>query len=221
MSDHKSFDLLIFDWDGTLMDSEAHIVECLEKAMEAVDQEPLPGTQLRQVIGLGLEEAISGIMPSASKSVHQRAVTAFREHFLSPHPTPSKLFPGVEAVLEQLSNQGYAMAVATGKSRRGLDKVLQQTGLGSYFPVTRCADETFSKPHPLMLEEILMDMDTAADRALMVGDTEFDLLMAANAGVPAVGVSYGVHAIERLQLASPLEILHRISDLPEWLNGRD
>ena len=221
MTDQKPYELLIFDWDGTLMDSEAHIVECLEKAMEVVALEPLPGAQLRQVIGLGLEEAISGIMPSASSAVQQQAVTAFREYFLSPHPIPSKLFPGVEEVLEKLSNQGYAMAVATGKSRRGLDKVLQQTGLGRYFPVSRCADETFSKPHPMMLEEILVDMDTAADRALMIGDTEFDLLMAANAGVPAVGMSYGVHAVERLQSASPLEILHQISDLPEWLNGRD
>jgi len=219
--EQRQYELLIFDWDGTLMDSEAHIVECLERAMRAVDMEPLPSSELRQVIGLGLEEAIAGILPQAPAPVRQQAVTAFREHFLSPHPTPSKLFPDVSEVLQTLRQQGYAMAVATGKSRRGLDKVMKQTGLGEYFSVSRCADETFSKPHPLMVEEILTDMNTSPQRALVIGDTEFDLQMAANAGVPAVGVSYGVHGIERLESASPLTILHRIAELPEWLNGGD
>jgi phosphoglycolate phosphatase len=219
--EQRQYELLIFDWDGTLMDSEAHIVECLERAMRAVDMEPLPSSELRQVIGLGLEEAIAGILPQAPAPVRQQAVTAFREHFLSPHPTPSKLFPDLNEVLQTLRQQGYAMAVATGKSRRGLDKVMKQTGLGEYFSVSRCADETFSKPHPLMVEEILTDMNTSPQRALVIGDTEFDLQMAANAGVPAVGVSYGVHGIERLESASPLTILHRIAELPEWLNGGD
>ncbi len=216
---NRDFDLLVFDWDGTLMDSEAHIVECLAYAMEAVGLAPLPPEQLRQVIGLGLEQAIAGIMPGRDAVVIRRGVEAFRERFLSSRPTPSALFPGVETVLETLAGRGYLMAVATGKSRRGLEKVLRQTGLAHYFPVTRCADETRSKPHPQMLEEILTDLDTPPDRALVIGDTEYDLLMAANAGVPAIGVSYGVHDRQRLQRAGPLAILDRIAELPRWLNG--
>jgi len=216
---NRDFDLLVFDWDGTLMDSEAHIVECLAHAMEAVELEPLPREQLSQVIGLGLEQAIAGIMPGQGAAVIRRGVEAFRERFLSPQPTPSALFPGVETVLEELAGRGYLMAVATGKSRRGLEKVLRQTGLERHFPVTRCADETRSKPHPQMLEEILTDLDTPPERALVIGDTEFDLLMAANAGTPAVGVSYGVHDEQRLQRAAPLAILDHIAELPRWLNG--
>jgi len=217
----RRYELLVFDWDGTLMDSEAHIVECLEHAMEAVGLEPLPRESLRQVIGLGLEQAIAGIMPGQPRQTIARGVEAFRERFLSPRPTPSRLFPGVETVLARLSAQGYLMAIATGKSRRGLDKVLAETGLARYFAVSRCADETFSKPHPQMLEEILTDVDTPPTRALVIGDTEFDLLMAANAGASAVGVSYGVHDVARLRKARPLAILDRIEALPVWLNGGD
>jgi phosphoglycolate phosphatase len=217
----RDFELLVFDWDGTLMDSEAHIVECLAHAMTEVGEAPLPAAQLRQVIGLGLEQAIAGIMPDASETTVRRGVEAFRERFLAPEPTPSALFPGVETVLDELTGLGYRIAIATGKSRRGLDKVLKQTGLEPYFPVSRCADETFSKPHPQMLEEILTDLDTPPERALVIGDTEFDLLMAANAGTAAVGVSYGVHDEERLRRAEPLTILHQISALPVWLSGGD
>ena len=217
----RDFELLVFDWDGTLMDSEAHIVECLAHAMEAVGLAALPAAQLRQVIGLGLEQAIAGIMPGEPETTIRLGVEAFRERFLSPEPTPSALFPGVEVVLDELTGQGYRMAIATGKSRRGLDKVLKQTGLESYFPVTRCADETFSKPHPRMLEEILVDFDMPPERALVIGDTEFDLVMAANAGTAAVGVSYGVHDEARLWRAEPLTILHQISALPVWLSGGD
>ncbi len=220
MADRR-FELLVFDWDGTLMDSAAHIVECLEHAMQAVGLEPRPADELRQVIGLGLEQAIAGIMPEASETTIERGVEAFRERFLAPQPTPSKLFPGVESVLDELVAQGYQMAIATGKSRRGLNKVLTETGLESYFPVSRCADETFSKPHPQMLEEILTDLDTPPECALVIGDTEFDLLMAANAGAAAVGVSYGVHDEARLRQAQPLTILHQLTELPVWLNGGD
>lgn len=217
----RAYQLLVFDWDGTLMDSAAHIVECLQHAMLAADLPPRPADELRQVIGLGLEQAIAGIMPGESDARIQRGVEAFRERFLAPQPTPSQLFPGVEQVLEELTSEGYQMAIATGKSRRGLDKVLTETGLERYFPVSRCADETFSKPHPQMLEEILTDLDTHPAHALVIGDTEFDLLMAANAGVAAVGVSYGVHDEARLRRAEPLAILDQFTELPVWLNGVD
>lgn len=219
MSD-KDFDLLVFDWDGTLMDSEAHIVDCLRVAMEAVDAEFRPDDHLRQVIGLGLPEAIASLLPEHEEWVHRQAVQAFRTEFLSNKPVPSRLFDGARELLHQLQEQGYMLAVATGKSRSGLDKVLKETDLEPIFAATRTADETFSKPHPQMLEEILVDLDTEPHRALVIGDTEFDLQMAQNARVPAVGVSYGVHSRERLNSANPLAIFDEIAELGHWLKAR-
>jgi phosphoglycolate phosphatase len=218
MNDKKPFDLLIFDWDGTLMDSEAHIVACLEVAMREVGVVPRPANELKQVIGLGLYEALAALMPEEEAALHQQATEAYRRFFLSGDATPSELFPGVEVVLQQLLEEGFQLAVATGKSRRGLDKVMRQTQLASLFSLSRCADETFSKPHPQMLEEILTDLDVPAHRALMIGDTEFDLQMAANIGMPSLAVNYGVHSVERLQRHKPLTILDRFEELPEWLS---
>lgn len=217
---NNAFDLLVFDWDGTLMDSEAHIVDCLRVAMNAVNAEVKPDDHLRQVIGLGLPEAIARLLPDHGADVQQDAMHAFRAEFLSERPVPSRLFSGAEDLLMRLQSQGYMLAVATGKSRRGLDKVLNETGLEPIFAATRTADETFSKPHPQMLEEILVDLDTAPHRALVIGDTEFDLQMAQNARVPAVGVSYGVHPRERLEKQSPLAIFDEITELGHWLSAR-
>jgi len=218
MNDKKPFDVLIFDWDGTLMDSEAHIVACLEVAMREVGVEPRPADELKQVIGLGLYEALAALMPEESATLHQQATEAYRRFFLSGDATPSELFPGVEAALQQLFEEGFQLAIATGKSRRGLDKVMRQTQLASLFSLSRCADETFSKPHPQMLEEILTNLDVPAHRALMVGDTEFDLQMAANIGMPSLAVNYGVHSVERLKRHKPLAILDQFGELPEWLS---
>jgi len=217
MNDKKPFDLLIFDWDGTLMDSETHIVACLEVAMREVGVEPRPADELKQVIGLGLYEALAALMPEKEAALHQQATEAYRRFFLSGDATPSELFPGVEVVLQQLLEEGFQLAIATGKSRRGLDKVMRQTQLASLFSLSRCADETFSKPHPQMLKEILTDLDVPAHRALMIGDTEFDLQMAANIGMPSLAVNYGVHSVERLQRHKPLTILDRFEELPGWL----
>lgn len=211
------YEVLVFDWDGTLMDSERHIVDCLRVAIAAVGEPEKADAELRQVIGLGLLEAVSRLLPERSETERKQAMDAFRAEFLSERPVPSELFAGAEELLHSLSGQGYLLAVATGKSRRGLDKVLQQTGLEPLFAATRTADETFSKPHPAMLEEILVDLDTAPCRALVVGDTEFDLQMARNARVPAVGVSYGVHSVERLQKAEPLAIFDALPELGYWL----
>ena len=215
----RAYDLLVFDWDGTLMDSERHIVDCLRVAMLAIGEKDRVDDELRHVIGLGLPEAIAHLLPHRGDDVRRAAMQAFRNEFLSERPVPSQLFAGAEALLEELSNAGYMLAVATGKSRRGLDKVLRETGLNPLFAATRTADETFSKPHPAMLEEILVDLDTEPGRALMVGDTEFDLQMAANARVPAVGVSYGVHPVERLAKQSPLAIFDQLPELGAWLQS--
>ncbi len=210
------FELIVFDWDGTLMDSQSHIVACLDKALRAVDVEPGPPSELSRVIGLGLFEALRELLPGADSATVEAACEAFRDEFLSPAPSPSRLFPDVETTLRGLRDAGYHLAVATGKSRRGLDKVLAESGLDELFAVSRCADETASKPHPQMLEEILTDLDTDARRAIMVGDTTFDLQMAANAGMPALGVSYGVHPAEELRRRQPLAILNSVREIGNW-----
>lgn len=213
------YQLLIFDWDGTLMDSASHITSCVQAAIRELDLEPRSDTEIRNIIGLGLEEAITGLYAEADEVFIQRMADVFREHFLYKNKTPSPLFEGVGDVLESLKSDGYHLAIATGKSRRGLDKVLQDTGLGVFFPITRCADETFSKPHPQMLDEILTDYNMHAADAIMIGDSEYDLLMAKNAKMDALAVSYGVHEIQRLLSHSPTGYVDDVRDIPHRLKS--
>lgn len=219
MKKREDYDLLIFDWDGTLMDSEAHIVDCLARSLEMVGAEPLPAQELKQVIGLGLHEAMQQLIPGANDELVGQAFDAYREIFFREGDPPSVMFPGAIEVLDALRSGGFLLAVATGKSRRGLDRALDQTGLSEYFSVTRCASETFSKPHPLMLEEILVDLDTPASRAIMIGDTAFDLEMARNIKMPSIAVSYGVHDVERLLAHEPMTVLDAIDELVPWIAG--
>jgi phosphoglycolate phosphatase len=212
------FDLIVFDWDGTLMDSEARIVNCLQAAFAALDLEPPSRAAARDVIGLGLEEAIRRLHPTVQPAMASSLVHHYRRHFLDLDPTPSVLFPGVRDTLERLSASGYRLAVATGKGRVGLEKALAETALGSYFHATRCADETLSKPHPQMLLELIDELGAAAAATLMVGDTEYDMQMAQNARAHGLAVSYGVHAPERLMQQGPLDCLDDISLLPDWLD---
>ena len=215
----RYFEVLVFDWDGTLMDSEANIVACMDYAIRKHGIEPDTQHKLSRVIGLGLVEAVADLLPEHSTQLHEAVADTYRQRFLADTNTASVLFPGVIQTLQLLSQAGYQLSVATGKSRRGLDRDLRQTGLEQLFPVTRCADETFSKPHPQMLDEIKTDFDVDAEQMLMIGDTEFDLQMAKNAGVPSVGVSYGVHEVEQLRAHTPMTILDQINQLPEWLNS--
>jgi len=212
-------ELIVFDWDGTLMDSEGRIVACLQKAAQALGREVPPAERAREVIGLGLHQAVARLFPDASQTEVQRLADAYRRHFLGDELEHSQLFPGARELLEELAGAGLFLAVATGKSRRGLEKELELTGLGDLFHVTRCADETLSKPNPQMLLEILDYTGREPEQALVVGDTEFDMLMAANAGTPAVGVSHGVHPPERLREAGALVIFDRLEELPAWLRG--
>ncbi len=215
-----AYQLLIFDWDGTLMDSVARIVHCLRHASEdIIGEEKRSDHELKDVIGLGLKEAIEQLHPEQNESTINAMIDAYKTHFFSTDPSDSPLFEGVEQMLHELEDMGYWLAIATGKGRPGLDQVLAETGLQNRFHTTRCASETFSKPHPLMLEEILQQIGLEASDALMIGDTEYDLQMATNAGMDSLAVCYGVHPYERLAQHNPLQCVHSIDELSRYLQN--
>jgi len=220
MNKQLPYKLLIFDWDGTLMDSVARIVDCLRIASEHVHaNEARSDHELRDVIGLGLREALIKIHPQSSALQIEDMSAVYRHQYMKANTTSSVLFDGAEALLESLEEQGYWLAVATGKGRQGLDQVLEITGLGPRFHTTRCASETFSKPHPLMLEEILEQLGMDVKDALMIGDTEYDMEMACNAKMDRLGVSYGVHPKERLMKHQPIGCINNLSQLNDFLQG--
>lgn len=202
------------------MDSVARIVDCLRKAGEQVlGEEPRSNETLKDVIGLGLREALMQLHPGVSDNEIEAMSDAYRHQYMVVNTTSSVLFDGSKALLERLEQQGYWLAVATGKGRQGLDQVLELTGLGPRFHTTRCASETFSKPHPLMLEEILDQLGLTARDALMIGDTEYDMEMARNANMDRLGVSYGVHPANRLMKHQPIGCIDHINQLDTFLSG--
>ncbi|RDH85244.1 MAG: HAD family hydrolase [endosymbiont of Galathealinum brachiosum] len=214
------YKLLIFDWDGTIMDSVARIVDCLRISSEQVlGEEKRSDHELKDVIGLGLREAIQQLHPTSNEKQISEMSDAYRYQYMEVNKTSSVLFDGAEAILENLEMQGYWLAVATGKGRQGLDQVLEITGLRPRFHTTRCASETFSKPHPLMLEEILQQLGLDVEDALMIGDTEYDMEMAKNANMDRLGVSYGVHPTERLMKHQPIGCIDHINQLQNFLNN--
>lgn len=213
----RRFELVVFDWDGTLMDSEARIVACMQRAAADAGLPVPSAAAARDIIGLGLADAVQRLFPDADARGVEALVDTYRHHWMADEVAPSLMFAGAQQLIEGLHAAGYLLAVATGKGRRGLDKVLDESGLRDFFHATRCADETFSKPHPQMLEEILTDLDTAPGSALMVGDTEYDMLMARNARVSAVGVSHGVHAVERLLAHGAMHCFDDLYQLSHWL----
>ncbi len=208
------FSLLVFDWDGTLMDSAGRIIECMELTFQDMGLTSPGQKAIRNIIGLGLTEAVQALIPDADDDLVQEIYQGYRRHFLHPAAPSSDLFPGVQETLESLVQANYLLAVATGKGRAGLDKVLADTGLADYFVATRCADETFSKPHPEMLNQLIDFCGVEPHQSLMIGDTEYDLQMAINAGVKSVAVSYGAHEVARLQQHQPLVCLDSLTELP-------
>lgn len=208
--------LIVFDWDGTLMDSETHIVACMQAAIADLTLDARSNEQVKNIIGLGLQEAVARLYPDADATLVRAIADAYRAHWLGSE-YQSALFPGVEETLHLLKEEGFRLAVATGKGRCGLDKVLRETGLAPLFDATRCSDETRSKPHPLMLEQLMQELRFAPPQTVMIGDTEYDMEMARNAGTHAVAVSYGVHACPRLQRHAPLTCLDQITELGDWL----
>lgn len=217
MKQPRNYQLLVFDWDGTLMDSIGRIVHCLQEAIRTLELEERPRQALKDVIGLGLRDAILQLYPEADESLCEAFTHAYRERYLGGDPTPSPLFPGVPEVLADLEAAGYWLAVATGMSRQGLDRKLASTGLGPRFLVTRCAEEAFSKPHPALLEAVMDYAGVTPQETLMIGDSALDLQMAANAGADGVGITTGVHDSGRLAPHAPRILLDDLRHLPHWL----
>ncbi|HEY4074890.1 MAG TPA: HAD-IA family hydrolase [Herbaspirillum sp.] len=210
------FDLIVFDWDGTLMDSTATIVQCIQAAARDLGL-PVPDKRAAShVIGLGLADAMAAAMPDIDPKFYPRVVERYRHHYLG-QDHDLTLFDGVREMLNDLSQQNYFLAVATGKSRVGLNRALNATGLLSVFDATRCADETFSKPHPAMLQELTRELGQDMARTLMIGDTTHDLQMAINAGAAAVAVEYGAHPVRELNALNPRYSAPSISALHAWL----
>ena len=216
----SEYKLLIFDWDGTLADSIGRIVTSMQEAAQRAGRAERDDEAIKGIIGLGLPEAILTLYPDMAPE----QVIAFRQHYANTYialdAEPSPLFVGVVESLEAFRAQGYRLAVATGKARRGLDRVLKAHGWERFFDVTRAADETASKPDPLMLNQILAHCDMRPEQALMVGDASFDLLMARKAGIDSVAVSYGAQSIERLRDFDPVLEVDHFPELRGWLEAR-
>ena len=206
--------LVIFDWDGTLFDSVGQIVASLKFAADQYSQ-PLTDADAKSIIGLGLPEVAQRLFPTVPE-LHSEILQSYADHYVA-HSKGDMWFDGVADMLQELRDAGLQLAVATGKSRKGLDRVLAQTQSHELFCATRAASETKSKPDPLMLAEILAETGLRPDQAIMVGDTSYDLEMALNIQMPRVGVSYGVHTVETLQYFQPLHIAHSVGDLTEFL----
>lgn len=205
--------LLIFDWDGTLVDSADKIVRCMQRAAERAQVEVLPTASIRQIIGLGLPEAMATLYPALDDASRLRVREEYVHCFVNLDQTPAPFFPAVEETLQRLRDAGYPLAVATGKSRRGLDRALQQLGMQDFFHATRCADETRSKPHPQMLHELLAQSGRGPQEAIMVGDTHFDMAMAQAVGMPRIAVSYGAHDPSQLWPHEPLACVDRFEQI--------
>ncbi|HLU77855.1 MAG TPA: HAD-IA family hydrolase [Burkholderiales bacterium] len=212
----QQFDLLVFDWDGTLMDSAAAIVLSIQGACRDLGY-PVPDEKrASHVIGLGLRDAMAHACPELRPSDYDRMIERYRYHWFRQDPD-LPLFAGTVEMLAELEDRGHLLAVATGKSRAGLARVLENTGLHRRFVSTRCADQCTPKPAPDMLLELIDELGADRERTLMIGDTTHDLNMAANAGVPAVAVSYGAHPPEELEALSPLAIVDSTPGLHQWL----
>ena len=212
----RRFRLLVFDWDGTLADSATIIAEAIQKSCHDLEL-PIPSdVDAKFVIGLGLSDALRHVAPTLSDDEQLRFSERYRHHYLARDPHIG-LFPGAVELLHELQSSGFMLAVATGKTRIGLERALMQQALGHRFAASRCADEGRPKPHPDMLHYLMERMNVAPPQTLMIGDTTHDLELARNAGVDAVAVSYGAHPADRLQSLSPLAIVHSMPELREWL----
>ncbi|WP_373185445.1 HAD-IA family hydrolase [Halopseudomonas sp.] len=209
---------LIFDWDGTLCDSISRIVEAMTNAAQRTGLAVPSDQAVRDIIGLGLPEAIATLFPGMDEPwLAEKLRQEYSDYYVALEQQPASLFPGVMEALENFRAAGFKLAVATGKSRRGLDRVLASHDLTGFFDMTRCADETLSKPHPRMLEEILNRLETPASCALMLGDSEFDIRMAHSARVRAVAASYGAQSRAHLLQSRPEHCIDAFTEFQGWI----
>lgn len=212
----RHYDLLIFDWDGTLMDSAGVIVDSIQRACADVGLAVPDARSARQIIGLGLVQALETLLPDLPAEAYPALVARYRHHYLG-RDAAIPLFAGVAESLPALAAAGFTLAVATGKSRAGLDRALDSCRLGAYFAATRCADQTHSKPHPAMVLELIDELGADPARVLVIGDTSHDMRMAVNAGVARLGVTYGAHEADDLLPHAPLALCRDYAEVHAWL----
>ncbi len=212
----KQFDLIVWDWDGTLADSTGMIARAIVKAAEQAGLPPLTSKQASSIIGLGLKESIQSLYPDITEQQARALATNYNLNYYAGE-SEILLFGGAAETIKTLNRRGHKLAVATGKSRRGLNLALEHTQLRNFFHATRTVDECFSKPHPQMLDELMDDLVALPERTLMIGDTSYDLQMAKNAGVQAVGVTFGAQSADAWQGFSPIEQFDDFTSLSQWL----
>ncbi|MEO5765772.1 MAG: HAD-IIIA family hydrolase [Casimicrobiaceae bacterium] len=212
----RNYDLVVFDWDGTLADSTALIADAIQAACQELGEPPPGEAAARYVIGLGFESAVRHVAPALDPAAYSAFSAVYRNHYMAGEARVL-LFEGVRELLGELADQGYRLAIATGKSRAGLDRALAQSGLHGIFHATRCADEGPPKPHPDMLNNLMRFLATEPQRTLMIGDTSHDLELARNAGTRGVGVAYGAHSADALACHDALAIFESIAALRSWL----
>jgi phosphoglycolate phosphatase len=212
----QNFDLIVFDWDGTLMDSTVHITRSIQAACRDLGLPVPDDISASYVIGLGLRDALEIAAPTLKPEDYPKLSERYRFHYLAGDPN-IELFAGVREMLADLRSQGYFLAVATGKSRVGLNRALNAVGLTQMFDATRCADETFSKPNPAMLHELSRELGQDLARTVMIGDTTHDLQMAVNAGAAPVAVTYGAHPVDALLALEPRFCAGNVGELAGWL----
>lgn len=212
----KRYDLIVFDWDGTLMDSTAVIAGSIQAACRDLGLTVPDDAASRHVIGLGLAQALRYAVPDVPESMYEPLVARYRQHFLA-QDQAIPLFDGARETIAELHDAGFWLGVATGKSRMGLDRALESSGLKEYFHATRTADQSFSKPDPAMLLELMDELGVSNGRTLMIGDTTHDVLMAQNAEVDVVAAGYGAHPQQQLQELNPLALVKDFAELRAWL----
>jgi phosphoglycolate phosphatase len=212
----NDYQLIVFDWDGTLSDSTGHIVDCMRKAIIQLELPLLSDKQISHIIGLGLFEAVTTLYPSLDETTRRHLGQTYKNIWLSSPHEPT-MFDNALELVSTLNTRDMFLGVATGKSRKGLNKVLKATGLGEQFHATRCADECHSKPHPQMLEELMDYTGVLPHQTLMIGDTEFDMQMANNAGADCLAISHGAHDQETLLACKPQALVHNLFEVENWL----
>jgi phosphoglycolate phosphatase len=208
--------LFIFDWDGTISDSASRIVACIQLAAQKMELDSRSDSEIKNIIGLAMREATQTLYPSLNNEELHRFHEIYAEIYVTKDTSPCQFFPGVSESLDSLKNDQYLLSIATGKGRRGLDRVLDGVSMSDFFHFSRCADESASKPDPLMLTQILDESGVDAAQSVMVGDTEWDMRMADAIGMKKIAVSYGAHDRERLEQCRPDWIIDDFQKVLEW-----